>query len=64
MDINDPKLDCPHYKLQQSPDQTWHQIYTIKWIDHQPNIHFVHQYRKTGCINGNHDKPTYIMYML
>jgi|GEM_PF-1434568 len=56
MDINDPKLDCPRYRLQRSSDQTWRQIYAIKWIDHQPNIHFVHQCRKADCNNGNHDK--------
>uniref|UniRef100_U9TNT1 Uncharacterized protein n=1 Tax=Rhizophagus irregularis (strain DAOM 181602 / DAOM 197198 / MUCL 43194) TaxID=747089 RepID=U9TNT1_RHIID len=54
--INDSKLGCPRYRLQQLSDQTWRRIYAIKWIDHQPNNHFIHQCRKTGCENGNHDK--------
>ncbi|UZO24593.1 uncharacterized protein OCT59_016889 [Rhizophagus irregularis] len=60
--INDSKLGCPRYRLQQLSDQTWRRIYAIKWIDHQPNNHFIHQCRKTGCENGNHDK-TNVYYL-
>src|SRR6266480_4635861 len=55
LETNDPQLNCPRYKLQRLSDQTWRRIYAVKWIDHQPNVHFVHQCRKTGCDNGNHD---------
>jgi|tagenome__1003787_1003787.scaffolds.fasta_scaffold20905635_2 hypothetical protein len=55
MGVNDPKLNCPCYRVQRLSDQTWRRIYAVKWIDHQPNVHFVHQCRKTGCDNGNHD---------
>ena len=63
MNINDSKLGCPCYRLQQLSDRTWRRIYAVKWIDHQPNIHFVHQCRKMGCDNGNHDKSNvYYVY--
>jgi len=55
LETNDPQLNCPRYKLQRLSDQTWRRIYAVKWIDHQPNVHFVHQCRKTCCDNGNHD---------
>ncbi|CAB5181618.1 unnamed protein product [Rhizophagus irregularis] len=50
--INDSKLGCPRYRLQQLSDQTWRRIYAIKWIDHQPNNHFIHQCRKTVCLRN------------
>ncbi|CAB4402507.1 unnamed protein product [Rhizophagus irregularis] len=50
---NDQKLKCPLYKLQRQSDYTWRCIYAIKWIDHQPNVYFVHCC-KTSCINGQH----------
>ncbi|CAB4439262.1 unnamed protein product [Rhizophagus irregularis] len=40
-DTIDRKLKCPIYKLQHPSDYTWRRIYAIKWLDHQPNIHFV-----------------------
>ncbi|CAB5190902.1 unnamed protein product [Rhizophagus irregularis] len=53
LNTNDLKLCCPRYRLQRSADQTWHRIYVVKWVDHQPNVHFVHQCRKSGCNNAN-----------
>lgn len=52
-DTIDQKLHCPLYRLQRSVDYTWRRIYAVKWIDHQPNVHFVHRC-KTKCVNGNH----------
>ncbi|PKC09450.1 hypothetical protein RhiirA5_415624 [Rhizophagus irregularis] len=60
--INDPKLDCSHYRFQRLTDRTWRRIYAIKWVDHQPNVHFVHQC-KTGCYDGEHDETNvYYLY--
>ncbi|CAB4437475.1 unnamed protein product [Rhizophagus irregularis] len=56
LNTNDLKLCCPRYRLQRLADQTWRQIYVVKWVDHQPNVHFVHQCRKSGCNNGRHDE--------
>ncbi|PKY57873.1 hypothetical protein RhiirA4_479270 [Rhizophagus irregularis] len=56
LNTNDSKLDCPRYRLQRSADHTWRRIYIVKWVDHQPNMHFVHQCRKSGCDNGRHDE--------
>ena len=28
----------------------------VKWVDHQPNVHFVYQCQKSGCNNGKHDE--------
>ncbi|CAB4475845.1 unnamed protein product [Rhizophagus irregularis] len=56
LNTNDSKLDCSRYRLQRSADHTWRQIYVVKWVDHQPNVHFVHQCRKSGCDNGRHDE--------
>uniref|UniRef100_U9TZ70 Uncharacterized protein n=1 Tax=Rhizophagus irregularis (strain DAOM 181602 / DAOM 197198 / MUCL 43194) TaxID=747089 RepID=U9TZ70_RHIID len=56
LNTNDLKLCCPRYRLQRSADQTWHRIYVVKWVDHQPNVHFVHQCRKSGCNNGKHNE--------
>ncbi|CAB4429127.1 unnamed protein product [Rhizophagus irregularis] len=60
--INDPKLDCSRYRFQRLTDRTWRRIYAIKWVDHQPNVHFVHQCR-TGCYDGKHDETNvYYLY--
>lgn len=60
--INDPKLDCSHYRFQRLTDRTWRRIYAIKWVDHQPNVHFVHQC-KIGCYDGEHDETNvYYLY--
>jgi hypothetical protein len=49
----DNKFHCPLYKLQNPLDYTWRRIYAVKWIDHQPNVHFIH-YCNTSCVNGKH----------
>jgi len=56
-DTIDQKLKCPLYKLQKLVDYNYTQrhIYAIKWIDHQPNIHFVHCCQ-ASCANGNHSQ--------
>jgi hypothetical protein len=51
----DQKLHCPLYRLQRSTDYTWRRIYAIKWVDHQPNIHFVY-HCKTKCIDRKHSQ--------
>ena len=56
LNTNDPKLGYPCYRLQRSADQKWCRIYMVKWVDHQPNAHFVHQCQKSGCNNGKHDE--------
>ncbi len=63
LEINDLKLNCSHYKLQWLSDQIWRRIYAVKWIDHQSNVHFVHQYQKTYYSNINHDETNvYYLY--
>jgi hypothetical protein len=62
LEVGDPKLCCPRYRLQRLADQTWRRIYAVKWVDHQPNIHFIHQCQKT-CSNVKHDETnTYYVH--
>jgi hypothetical protein len=51
----DNKLHCPLYRLQQPLDYTWRRIYAVKWVDHQPNVHFIH-HCNTNCIDGKHSQ--------
>ncbi|POG69329.1 hypothetical protein GLOIN_2v1480079 [Rhizophagus irregularis DAOM 181602=DAOM 197198] len=57
LNTNDSKLDCSRYRLQRSADHTWRQIYVVKWVDHQPNVHFVHQCRKSVIKTPDLTKP-------
>lgn len=53
--MNEPIVDCPIYNLQQLDETRWRRIFPITVVDNLPQVHFLHDCRKT-CSNGHDEK--------